>query len=555
MADVSLSAEDPLCCIICLDLLKDPVTVPCGHSYCMSCIEGFWDQDDQRRVYSCPQCRQTFTPRPVLRKNVMLAELAEKKEMTQPQAAPPAVWYTGPGDVECDICTGRKLKAVKSCLMCLASFCETHLQTHYESPAYKRHKLVKASAQLQDRICSQHDKLVEIYCRTDQKMICYLCTMDEHKGHDTVSAAAERTEKQRQLGEAKRKSQQRIQEREKELQELEQAVKSLRISAQTAVEDSERIFTEMIESIVRRRSEVIDQIRAQEKVALNVAEDHIKKVEQEISDLRKRDTELEQLSHTEDHIHFLQSFQSLYVQFGHKEAPSLTVKPVFSLEDVRKSVSEMKSSLQDYLNEETVKISEEVNKEWLFLPTEPGSREEFLQYSCQLTLDPNTAHRLLRLSKKNRKATVGQTQAYPDHPDRFDRWEQVLCRESLSGRCYWEVERTGWISVAVSYKDISRKGRGNETGFGLNNQSWSLDCYSSCYALRHNNTVTECPVVASFSRIGVYLDHRAGTLCFYGISDAMTLLHRVQTTFTQPLYVGFWFNINFSEAVQILYLK
>ncbi|XP_030622118.1 tripartite motif-containing protein 16-like [Chanos chanos] len=542
MAEDSLSAQDPLICSVCLDLFNDPVTIPCGHSYCMSCIEGCWDQDDQRRVYSCPQCRQTFTLRPALKKSTTLAELAERLRRKRLQAAPLAVCYAGPGDVECDICTGRKLKAVKSCLVCLVSFCEIHLQPHYESPAYKKHKLVKASTRLQDRICSQHDRLVEIYCRTDQKMICYLCTMDEHKGHDTVSAAAERSEKQRQLGETQRKSRQRIQEREKELQELKQAMNSLRISAQTAVEDSERIFTEMIRSIERRRSEVIKQIRDKEKAELSLAEDHIKKLEREIAELRKRDTELEQLLHKEDHIHFLQSFQSLSVHSGVK-LRRMTVNPVFSFEDVRKSASEMKTRLDKFLSEETIDIQEKVNTDQLFLPAQPKTRQEFLQYLRLLTLDPKTAHRQLYLSEGNRKVTRTNTaQPYLDHPERFEAWGQVLCRQSLTGRCYWEVEWSGCVYIAVSYKDIRRKGNSKECGFGYNNQSWSLfgSDINAKYIFKHNNIMTEIPTVHSGPRIGVYLDHRAGILAFYRVSDTMTLLHRVQTTFTQPLYAGFW---------------
>ncbi|KAK3506480.1 hypothetical protein QTP70_001621, partial [Hemibagrus guttatus] len=199
MAEASISVDfsvDQFSCPVCLDLLKDPVTIPCGHSFCKVCINGCWDQEDQKGVYSCPQCRDTFTPRPVLHRNNMLAEVMEKLKKTEVQAASPAHCYTGPGDVECDFCTGRKLKAVKSCLMCLASLCETHLKPHYEVPALKRHTLTDASGKLEEKICSEHDKLMEIYCRTDQRCICSLCVLDKHKGHDAVSVTAGRAEKQ-----------------------------------------------------------------------------------------------------------------------------------------------------------------------------------------------------------------------------------------------------------------------------------------------------------------------------------------------------------------------
>ncbi|XP_076872529.1 E3 ubiquitin-protein ligase TRIM47-like [Brachyhypopomus gauderio] len=307
MAAASISVDqDQFSCAVCLDLLKDPVTINCGHCFCMRCINRCWDQGDHIGVYSCPQCRETFTPRPVLRRNNMLAEVVEKLKKTELQPSSPAHCYAGPGYVECDFCTGTKLKAIKSCLVCLASYCESHLQPHYQSPAFKKHKLVKASTQLQEKICPQHDKLIEIYCRTDQSCICYLCTMDEHKDHDTVSAAAERTQKQTQFKELQRKRQQRIQEKEKKVQELKQAVNTLKRSAQAAVDDSERIFTELIRSIEKKRSEVRELIRDQEKAELSRAEGLLEKLDQEINDLKWRNTELEHLSHTEDHIHFLQ---------------------------------------------------------------------------------------------------------------------------------------------------------------------------------------------------------------------------------------------------------
>ncbi|XP_013992515.1 tripartite motif-containing protein 16 [Salmo salar] len=578
------TSMDSISCSICLDPLKDPVAIPCGHSYCMGCIKDYWDQDYQKGVYSCPQCRQTFIPRPVLNTNTLLAELVESLKKTG-QAAPLDHCYAGPGDVECDVCTGRKLKAVKSCLECLASYCETHLQPHYESPTFKKHKLVKASTQLQEKICSRHDKLLEMYCRTDQQIICYLCMIGDHKGHDTVSAESERVERQRQQGEK-----QRIQKIKKEIQEVRRSVKSLKRSAQAAVEESEKIFTELICTFERRCSEVKELIKAQEKAAVSQAEGLLKQLEQEIAKLRRRDAELEQLSHTEDHIHFLQTLQSLCVPPGSEALLSITVNQHVSFEDVKKSVSELKNQIEVICSGEIALISAKMTKVQIFPPVEPccltsfstpqsellvgelascrndatlqkirpepKTREEFLEYSCQLTLDPNTANNWLCLSEGNRKVTwspwSNKAQPYPDHPDRFSSYEQVLCREGLSGTCYWEVEWSAFKAyIAISYKGIGRIGPGDECWFGGNDQSWSLVCCSilGCY-FYHNNKRTATRVPRSSRIVGVYLDHRAGTLSFYSVSDTMTLLHRVQTTFNQPLYPGFW--IYAGSSVKIL---
>ncbi|XP_055737787.1 E3 ubiquitin/ISG15 ligase TRIM25-like [Salvelinus fontinalis] len=577
------AAMDSISCSICLDLLKDPVTIPCGHSYCMGCIKDCWDQDDQKGVLiSCPQCRQTFTQRPVLNRNTMFADLVENLKKTGPPSTPPAHYYAGPGDVACDVCTERKLKAVKSCLVCLVSYCESHLQPHYESPAFKKHTLVKASTQLEEKICSRHDKLLEMYCRTDQQFICLLCVVGEHKGHDTVSAESEKTERQSQLGEEQQKFKQRIQRREKEMQGVIRAVKSLKNSPEAAVEDNERIFTELIRSIERRCSEVKEQIRAQEKVEVSRAEGLLKQLEQ-MAELRRREAELEQLSHTEDNITFLQSFLSLCVFPGSEALPCITVNQHISFEDVKKSVSGLKSQVEKICSGEIAKISVNVTKVHIVTPSEPHyppsfgktqsglsvgglasrrnditcqetrpepkTREEFLEYSCELTLDPTTAHTNLCLSEGNRKVTCSnKVQSYPDHPDRFTTDYQVLCREGLSGVCYWEVEWSGWgVIIAVSYKGRRRR-RGFDEWFIISNQAWCLMCSVFGCSFFHNSKQTDISVPCS-SRVGVYLDHRAGTLSFYSVSDTMTLLHRVQTTFTQPLYPGFFVS---SGSVKIL---
>ncbi len=159
-------------------------------------------------------------------------------------------------------------------------------------------------------------------------------------------------------------------------------------------------------------------------------------------------------------------------------------------------------------------------------------------------------NKLLRLSERNRVITGTITdQSYPDHPDRFDYYLQVLCRESVCGRCYWELEWSGCVFISVSYKSIRRKGRGDECVFGSNDQSWSLICSRSSYSFRHNNIETDLSVKPISSRIGVFVDHGAGTLSFYSVSDTMSLIHTVQTTFTQTLYPGFM--VGFGSSVKL----
>ncbi|XP_056593743.1 tripartite motif-containing protein 16-like [Triplophysa dalaica] len=536
MAEGNIS-HDKFSCSVCLDLLKDPVTIPCGHSYCVSCITICWNQEDQKRIYSCPQCRQTFTSRPALNKNVMITEMVEELKKTRLQTAVSDQCYAGPEDVKCDVCTERKYKAVKSCLECLNSYCQNHLQQHEQFFHVNKHNLMDPTRRLNEMICSKHRKHLEIYCRTDQECICYLCTMDQHKDHDTVTAVAERTEKQRVLGETQRNLKQRIQEREKKIQELRETLNSYKRSAQTAVEDSERIFTELIRSIERRCSEVTQLIRDQEKTAVSRAEGVLKCLEQEIKDLRRRDTELKQLLHTDNHIHFLKSFECLSAP-PESTVSHITVSSLVSFDDVRKSVCQLKEKLENFCRDEMEKISGGVSYITI-VPDEP-MREEFLQYFSQFTLDLNTVNKYIRLSDGNTTATnAGRVQLYPDHPDRFDGWRQVLCRESVCGRCYWEVEWSGDVSISVSYKSISRSGQNNECLFGGNDQSWSLFCSDSKCSFWQKNKRTDLPVVSSSCRIGVFVDHRAGILSFYSVSDTMTLIHRVKTTFTHPLYPGF----------------
>ncbi|XP_075994048.1 tripartite motif-containing protein 16-like [Genypterus blacodes] len=528
-------------CSICLDLLKEPVTIPCGHSYCRRCINNYWDgEEEEEKIPSCPQCRQTFTPRPVLVRNTMLADLVEELKKTELQAAPADHCYAGPADVGCDFCTGIKLKAINSCLQCVASYCEQHLQPHYDSATFKKHKLVEPSNKLQENICSLHHEVMKMFCRTDQQCICYLCPVDEHEGHHTVSAAVERKERQRELGESRQQVQQRIQDRQKDVKVLQQEVKDINQSADKAVRDSEENFSQLIRLMEKRSSDVKQQIRSQQKTEVSGAEELQEKLEQEITELRRKDAELQQLSHTEDHIQFLHNYPSLPHLSESTHSASINIRPLRHFEEVTAAVSKVRDQLQDMLSEGWTKISLTLTDLDVSLsPAEPKTRAGFLRYSQEIIMDPNTAHTRLLLSEGNRKVTwMNKPQSYSDHPDRFTGCAQVLSTESLTGRCYWEVERSGeGVGEAVTYKDIKRGG--GESGFGYNEKSWSLHHNCNSCSFIHNSINTPLSVSPS-SRVGVYLDQPAGLLSFYSVSDTMTLLHRVQTTFTQPLYAGIW---------------
>ncbi|XP_060934242.1 tripartite motif-containing protein 16-like [Limanda limanda] len=535
--------RERFCCRICEDLLKDPVTTVCGHSYCKSCINTHWDDEEERGSYSCPQCRQTFTPRPVLETSTMLAASLEELKKTGLQAAPADHCYAGPEDVACDVCTGRKRKALKSCLNCLDSYCEKHPKPHLQSAPLKKHKLGEPSEKLQKNICSHHNKVMKMFCRTDQQCICDLCSVEEHKDHDTVSAAAERTERQRELRLRRQTIQQRVQDTEKDVKLLQQEEEAVNGSADKAVEDSEEIFTEMIRLLEERSSDVEQQIRSQQETEVSPVRELQERLEQEITELKRKDHELKQLSDTEDHNQLLHNYPSLSPLSGSTHSSSFRIRPLRNFEDVTADVSQVRGRLQDILSETETQILQIVSQvDVLLRQPEPETRADFLKYSQEITLDPNTAYRYLLLSEGNRRVTcMRKVQSYSAHPNRFTNWHQVLSRESLTGRCYWEVEVKvkvgGTVRVAVAYKNISRAGRSHECLFGYNDKSWSLYCDGNSYYFHYNRIYTPVSGPVS-SRVGVYLDHSAGVLSFYSVSDTMTLLHRVQTTFTQPLYAG-----------------
>ncbi|KAG2464153.1 TRI47 protein, partial [Polypterus senegalus] len=557
MAGVNISASDDLVtCPVCLDPLRDPVSLPCGHSYCMKCISDFWDQNRECR---CPQCRQPFSPRPELRRNTVLAEVVQKLKKaelstSEMSSLPPGHFESQV--VECDACTGTKLSACKSCLTCLASFCETHIQSHYEIPAWRNHKLVNPIGSMQDKICSKHHKALDIFCRTDDMCICYLCVATGHKSHETVEPQYERTLKETLLGETLIQIREKIHVRERKLADTKQCVDKIKVSADREVQMNNQSLAHFISTLEQKCATMTQQVREQEKKETEMSKELMERLKKEIETLKRRDGELIELAMTDDHIYFLQKFSSLCSIPGDDNSLAITVTAEFSTDLLRKELSHLKDEQEKCKEWKLVKFAPTVAEApvYILLPSPPQSREEFLHYSCQLKLDSKSAHKHLHLSEENTLVTwSGKNPSFVDHPGKFDYYEQVLCKEGLTGiRSYWEVVWNRGAVIGVTYKGISRKGNGTECGLGYNDKSWVLMCSDYGFSVWHNNKESKiispcCP------KIGIYLDREAGLLSFYAISEKMTLLYSFQTTFTEPLYPAF--RLCYSYIYSNFYLK
>uniref|UniRef100_M4A0S0 Tripartite motif containing 25, like n=1 Tax=Xiphophorus maculatus TaxID=8083 RepID=M4A0S0_XIPMA len=514
-----LWTEEQFNCPVCLDLPNDPVTIPCGHSYCMACIKDFWSKDDPKGIYSCPQCRQTFCPKPPLSRNTMLAEAVEqlRKGALQSEVRDSIRSARGlssrsksrlsTGAVLCDMCKGEQRAAVKSCLACMSSFCETHLKPHQTKKSLKQHELIPPTSNLAEKICTQHKYLQEFFCRQCKMFVCWLCTSNQHKDHECVSTKVERQERER--------------------------------SGDKVHDETENILGEMLRSVERLQElleEVLDQASLEK---MNQAQEVADNLEAEIRERRKRDTEMKDLADCGDNIYYLQTCDTMSSPLDCGDLPAVHVNHNATFEPVLEVVLALRDRVEDLCNQELGKINREINLDSIQAP-EPRSREEFLQ-SVILTLDPNTAHKRLVLSEGNTKATLqGPTQPYADTPQRFDGWTQVMCQSPLQAqRSYWEVEWRGrGSSMGVAYASLSRKGNDARSGLGYNAQSWTLELSDTCCSAMHANEKRDIAVTYS-PRLGVYADLSAGTLAFYSVADNMTHLHSFRANFTQPIYATF----------------
>ncbi|XP_030201338.1 E3 ubiquitin-protein ligase TRIM39-like [Gadus morhua] len=512
-ANTSWSEED-FSCSICLDVFSSPVTTPCGHNFCRTCVTKFWDVQDK---YKCPVCNKIFDAKPDPQVNTLLSELAAQFRTTVRVKEQPCV---EPAEVPCDVCTGTQQKAVKSCLECLISYCQTHLEPHQRVAVLKKHRLVEPMDRLEDRMCKKHDRLLELFCQTEEVCVCLLCTVTDHKSHPVVPLKEEYEVKTAQLGKIEAEVPQMIQERRQKIKEIKGKVELSNKVADREIAIGGQVFTALIGCVEKCRDEFNQTVQEELKYTVKQAEDLIKELEQEIEDLTNRCSEVKQLSHTKDHLHFLQAFRSLKDPPPTRAWTTVEVRPPSYVGTLRRSLEQL---------EETLIM--EMNK--LF---DDAELKRVQQYEVDVTLDPDTAFPTLILSEDGKQVHCGGVRkVLPDNPKRFTKLIFVLTRQSFSsGRFYFEVQvkdkTTWWLGVAR--ESIDRKGwstRTPVTGY------WTL-YYNKDGLVFIDNPPIRLPLRAELQKVGVFVDYDEGVISFYDVEARVHIYSATGCTFSEPLY-------------------
>ncbi|XP_068579370.1 E3 ubiquitin-protein ligase TRIM21-like [Cebidichthys violaceus] len=524
-----LLTEDQFLCSICLDVFTDPVTIPCGHNFCKTCITQHWNVNVPNQ---CPNCKEVFKVRPELLVNTFISEMADQfRQSAQHKASSSSSEQQAakPGEVPCDVCTGTKLKALKSCLVCLVSYCETHLEPHLTTSGLKRHQLIDPVENLEGRMCTEHHKLLELFCQTDQMCVCMLCTVLDHKNHDVVPLKKEYEGKKAELGKTEAEVQQMIQKRELKIQEIKHSVELSEEDADREIADGVQVFTALKESVERSQTELIDTIKEKQRKTEKQAEGFIKELEQEISELKKRSTEVVQLSCSEDPLHLLQSFRTLNTAPPTKNWTRVRVSPPSYEGTVRRAVNQLEETL---------------SKQMKKLLTE-AELKRVQQSAVDVTLDPDTAHPHLILSDDGKQVNDSDVKKnLPNNPERFDYCAYVLAKQSFSsGRFYYEVQvkgKTEW-SVGVARESINRKGI-----IPLSPQNGYCTIW-----LRNENeyeALDDSSVLLSLKcqpqKVGVFVDHEEGLVSFYDVDAAALIYSFTGCCFTEKIYPFFGPDLN-----------
>lgn len=504
-------------CPICLDVFTTPVTLLCGHNFCKSCITTNWKIN---RKCQCPVCKRFFDTGHELHVNILISEMAVQFRQSAGMMASEGA---KPGDVSCDICHGIKLKALKSCVICVASYCEAHLKRHQTLSCLKRHKLIEPLDNLEDRVCTKHNELIDLFCKNDQAYLCQVCALSDHEPHDIVSLVEESEGKMTELGEMEAELHQMIQERQLKIQELQMSAHLSKEAADKEITEGLEAFAALSQLVERDLTELVEQIERKHKSTAEQVDNFIKELDQEISELMKRNAKVKQLLHSNDHFQFLHSFSLLNGTLPTKDWAKVSLQQP----SYEGTVERAAAQLQEMLSDEIKKRLE-------------AELKRVQQYAVDVALDPDTAHRKLFLSCDGKQVSHRDVeQNVPDNPERFSYCTIVLGKQSFSsGRFYYEVQvkgKTKWDLGVVS-ASANRKGEivsSPEAGY------WTLQ-------LRNRNeyiALADPDVFLSLKsqpqKVGVFVDYDEGLVSFYDADSAVIIYTYTACFFTEKLHPFF----------------
>ncbi|XP_038156539.1 E3 ubiquitin-protein ligase TRIM39-like isoform X2 [Cyprinodon tularosa] len=523
-SESNLRSEDLFLCSICLNTLTDPITTPCGHNFCKACITQHWDGNV---LYNCPLCKEHFNSRPQLKVNTLLSEMVAKFRREAQQEAISSSsseqQAAKPGEVPCDVCTGTKLKALKSCLVCLLSYCQTHLEPHLTAPRLKKHQLMEPVENLEDRMCPQHDKPLELFCRTDQTCVCLICPVSDHKNHELVPLREESKRKNTELRKIEVEVQRMIQNRRVKIQEIKRSMKISKDAADREKAEGVEVFTALKESAERGLKELIKEIEDKQKTAEKQAEDFIKDLEQEISELMKRSSEVKQLTQCEDHLHLLQNFSSLKAAPPTKNWTEVRVRPPSYEGTVVRAVA----LLEEKIREDMKKMRQ-------------AEMKRVQQSAVDVTLDPDTAHPELILSDDGKQVKHSELRKkLPDNPKRFSYNGCILGHQGFSsGRFYFEVQvkgKTDW-DLGVARESIDRKGKIIESP---QNGYWTIWLRNRSEYKAGAVPPVRLHLHPGPEKVGVFVDYEEGLVSFYDVDAAALIYSFTGFLFKEKLYPYF----------------
>ncbi|XP_028330148.1 E3 ubiquitin-protein ligase TRIM39-like [Gouania willdenowi] len=510
-AACSGTSEDHFLCSICLEVFTDPVTTSCGHNFCEPCISTHWDTSTTSR---CPVCNQVFSTKPQLKVNIMMREMVSqfRRESEQKAAAP--------GEVPCDVCTGTKVKALKSCLDCVFSYCETHLEPHLTASRLRRHQLVEPVENLETRMCPKHSKPLELFCQSDQTCVCLMCSVLEHKSHQLVPLREECEEKKVELEKTDAYLQQMIQKRREKLEEIRESVRIRKDAADRGKAEGVEMFTALMELVQRGLKELMESMEEKQEAEEKEAEGLIKELEEEISELMKRSSEVEQLSRSEDHLHLLQHFCSLKAPPATKDWTEVMVRPSSYEETVLRAVAQLEDTLSDKMMKMKMKMMQ--------------------QFAVDVTLDPLTAHPNLVLSDDGKQVYHSdEEKKLPDNKERFSECSCVLGKQSFSsGRFYFEVQvkgKTKW-TLGVVKESINRKG---DISLTPENGLWIVAFIDGNVYTAHEDLPVILHLKCVPEKVGVFVDYEEGVVSFYDVDAAALIYSFTHCCFTHKIHPFF----------------